>query len=182
VFGRRYNTRKESIIKTKSWTERDKTVVGIMLCCVQVSLLCLLVVSVVTPGKALLVGSQVQQGLNEDESRKGDNIEREKKENWRLQNYDRTGLGGLDYDFGGRSGNIHKKLDTSRFGGDSARSSDFPKRFDNSRWGGGSDGHLYDFAKKFDSSRWGGGSDGHLYDFAKRFDNSRWGGGSWPSL
>ena len=36
--------------------------------------------------------------------------------------------------------------------------------------------------KRFDSSRWGGGSDGHLYDFAKRqsgslskkFDPSRW--------
>ena len=24
--------------------------------------------------------------------------------------------------------------------------------------------------KRFDGSRWGSGSDGHLYDFAKRFD------------
>ena len=60
------------------------------------------------------------------------------------------------------------------------------QRFDSSRWGGGSDGHLYDFAKragpskKFDSSRWGTGSDGYLQDFvpSKRFDSSRWGGGS----
>merc|ERR1719352_563717 len=53
------------------------------------------------------------------------------------------------------------------------------KRFDSSRWGSGSDGHLYDFAKRFDSSRWGGGSDGHLYDFVKRgFQPSRWGSGS----
>ena len=43
-------------------------------------------------------------------------------------------------------------------------------RFDSSRWGGGSDGHLYDFVKRgFQPSRWGSGSDGHLYDFAKRF-------------
>ena len=57
------------------------------------------------------------------------------------------------------------------------------KRFDSSRWGGGSDGHLYDFAKRsknFDSSRWGSGSDGYLRDFvpSKRFHLSRWGGGS----
>ena len=43
------------------------------------------------------------------------------------------------------------------------------RRFDASRWGGGSDGHLYDFVKRgFQPSRWASGSDGHLYDFAKR--------------
>ena len=38
----------------------------------------------------------------------------------------------------------------------------FPVQYDPSRWGGGSDGHLYDFAKRFDDSRLGGGSDGLL--------------------
>ena len=49
------------------------------------------------------------------------------------------------------------------------------RRFDASRWGGGSDGHLYDFVKRgFQPSRWASGSDGHLYDFAKRLgDNDK---------
>ena len=47
------------------------------------------------------------------------------------------------------------------------------RRFDASRWGGGSDGHLYDFVKRgFQPSRWASGSDGHLYDFAKRLGDS----------
>jgi len=136
-------------------------------------------------------GSGLQGGFSEgDEAGKGEQTEREKKENWRLQNYDRTGLGGLDYDYGGRTGNIHKKLDNSRWTGDSdGQLSDFaknarlpgrsngyllevPKRYDPTRWGKGSDSHLYDFAKRFDSSRWGGGSDGHLYDFTKRWGGS----------
>ena len=54
------------------------------------------------------------------------------------------------------------------FGSDSFVKRTADKRFDSSRWGGGSDGHLYDFAKRFDSSRWGRGSDGHLYDFARK--------------
>merc|ERR1719273_2157393 len=73
-----------------------------------------------------------------------------------------------------------KRFDASRWGsGSDGHLYDFAKRFDSSRWGGGSDGHLYDFVKRgFQPSRWGSGSDGHLYDFAKRFDASRWGGGS----
>merc|ERR1719339_370865 len=83
-----------------------------------------------------------------------------------------------------------KRFDSSRWGsGSDGHLYDFVKRgFQPSRWGSGSDGHLYDFAKRFDASRWGGGSDGHLYDFAKRnlmakrpFDASRWATSRWNS-